>query len=102
MNLRWAIYYADGSRYGSDDGEWEDAPLDGVLFVAISDGDRTEFHSGNDHYAGIGEGDEFTIASTAEIGAILRQYAPWIKHGVWTTHANLERARKRMQQEWSS
>jgi hypothetical protein len=95
--MKWAIYYADGSRFSDEQGAWEDAPLDGVLFVAISDGDRTEFHSGNDYYAML-EGE--TVASTADIGAILRQYAPWIKHGVWTTHANLERARKRMQQEW--
>jgi hypothetical protein len=98
--MKFAIYYADGSTFSDEQGSWEDAPLDGVLFVAVGDGDRTEFHSGNDFYAGIGEGDEFTVASTAGIGPILRQHAPWIKHGVWTTHANLERARKRMQQEW--
>jgi hypothetical protein len=102
--VKWAVYYADGSRFGSDDGHWNEAPLDGVLFVAVKDGERTEFHSGNDYYAAIPApySEEFTIASTAEIGAILRQYAPWIKHGVWTTHANLERARKRMQQEWGA
>lgn len=97
--LRWTIYYADQSTFSSDDGEWEDAPLDGVLFVAIRDGERTEFHSGSDHYAGLRD-EGFGVASTADIGPLLREHCPWIKHGVWTTHANLERARKRMQQEY--
>jgi hypothetical protein len=32
----WALYYADGSTYTSDDGPWSDAPSWGVQAVVVS------------------------------------------------------------------
>jgi hypothetical protein len=95
--MRWRIYYADGNAFGSDQGMWDGAPSDGVLFVAVDYGDgRIERHSGSDFYAML----EDTVASTQDISPILRQKAPWLKFGVWTSHGNLERARQRMMAEF--
>jgi hypothetical protein len=96
--VRWRIYYAGGGAFGSEQGSWDEAPLDGVLFVAVEYADgRVERHSGADFYALL---DGNTVASTGEITSILRERAPWIKYGVWSTHADLERARERMNREF--
>ena len=94
--MRWRIYYADDSAFGSEQGGWEEAPGDGVLFVVADYGDRVERHSGSDFYAMLDD----TIASTQDITPILRHKAPWLKFGVWTSHGNLERARQRMMAEF--
>lgn len=91
------IYYADGSAFGSEQGSWEEAPLDGVIMVVLQKGERTEHYSGADFYAKL---DEDTLADTSDIAPLLRQHAKWIKHGVWTTHSNFEAIRTRAHQEF--
>src|SRR5215204_1437335 len=94
------IYYANGTTYGSEDGTWNDAPLDGVLVIVVKDGERTEFHSGNDFYAMLGQDEgEDTVAPTHDLVTLAHEQCPWIKYGVWTTHKNFERIMKRAKQE---
>lgn len=33
--MKWKLYYEDGSTYSSDDGEWVDAPVRGVVGLGI-------------------------------------------------------------------
>lgn len=35
--IRWRIYYDDRSTYDPTDGEWEDAPMHGVVCVVVED-----------------------------------------------------------------
>lgn len=91
------IYYANGSAFGSEQGTWEEAPLDGVVLVAVKSGERVEIHTGTDHYAQL---DDETIAPLDELGPTMREYAKWIKHGVWTSHSNFERIRQRALEEF--
>lgn len=94
---RFRIYYADGSAFGSEEGTWDEAPLDGVILVAVQSGERTDFFSGTDQYAKLDGG---TVAGLDELGPTLRQHCPWIKHGVWTTHAMYERIQQRAREEF--
>lgn len=96
-SIQWRIFYADGSAFGHEQGSWEDAPLDGVVLVAVRRGDRVEYLTGSDHYAKL---DEETIANLDELGPTMRQYDKWIKHGVWTGHRNFERIRERALEEF--
>lgn len=94
---KWRIYYADGSAFGSEQGTWEEAPVDGVILVAAQSGARVDFYSGSDHYAGL---DDDTIAPLDTLDPTLREYAKWIKHGVWTTHSMYERIQERAREEF--
>jgi hypothetical protein len=97
--VRFRIFYADGSAFGSDQGTWDEAPLDGVVLVAIKDGERVERHTGADYYALLGDPGE-TIAATSDINPLLREHVKWIKHGVWTSHSNYNRIVKRSRKEF--
>lgn len=109
-NVKFRIYYADGSAFGDEQGTWEDAPVDGVIMVAVKDpkDDRVYFLAGTDHYARIpgtnevsATDDEGTIVRLDGLAPTVREYCPWIKHGVWTTHANYERIQQRAREEWA-
>jgi len=78
--MRWLIFYDDGSRFSSDDGEWKDAPTDGVLFVLEQVGDRIVTHSGSDHYIQLEDGG---IVCTEDLGPLLRKWG--VKFGRWTS-----------------
>ena len=90
----WAIFYDDGSMFSSEDGAWQDAPSDGVLFVLCKKGDVIETVSGSDHYVLL---DDETIATTPDLGPLLRKWG--VKFGRWTTHKNMEVVGKRVAQE---
>lgn len=96
-DVQWRIFYANGSAFGSEQGSWEEAPLDGVVLVAVRRGDRVDYHTGADQYAKL---DEETVAPLDDLGATVREYAKWIKHGVWTSHSNFERIRERALEEF--
>lgn len=91
------IFYADGSAFGNEQGTWEEAPLDGVVLVAVKSGERVDILTGADHYAKL---DEETVASLDQLGPTVREYSKWIKHGVWTSHSNFERIRLRALEEF--
>lgn len=96
--MTWAIYYADGTVRRDTDGPWDLAPLDGVVFVVEKIGESLQVHGGADYYARL---DDTEVVATGELGPLLRARAPWIKHGVWTTHAIMERTRARIRGEWA-
>lgn len=97
----WCIYFDDETAFSSDDGAWEDAPVDGVLFVAQRDGERVNKFSGSDVYVMFEDG---TIAAPDELGPLIRRRPPIltsaIKFGRTCSHRLLERVRRRMTAEW--
>jgi hypothetical protein len=94
----FAIYYDNGSTFDSEDGPFESAPSDGVICIVRKDGDRTEFVSGGDYYVRFEE--DGSIVATSDIGPLLRQLAPWLKFGRFTSHRNQERIMNRARDEW--
>jgi hypothetical protein len=87
----WRIYYDDGKIFTSNDGEWAEAPLDGVLFVLQKIGDRVVTQSGADYYYLI-DGD---VAGTGDLGPLLRQLK-FIKFGRWTSIKKYEAVSKQV------
>lgn len=87
----WRIYYDDGSIFTSEDGAWNDAPLDGVLFVLQKIGDKITTQSGADFYYLI---DDMAVA-TGDIGPLLRSLK-YIKFGRWTSIKRYEAVGKRV------
>ncbi len=94
---KWCIYYDNGSTFDNQDGEWNDAPVDGVICIVRKDGDRTEFHSGGDFYIRYEE--DGSIADTSDIGPTLRALK-FIKFGRYTSNKNQERIMTRARMEW--
>jgi hypothetical protein len=88
----WRIYYDDGRIFTSDDGPFDSAPPDGVLFILQKHGDRIETISGADYYALIDD----TIVATGDLGPILRRLAPWCKFGRWTSIKRYEEIGRRV------
>lgn len=94
---RWAIYYDDGSIFTSEDGTWNDAPLDGVLFVLQKVGDRAIPQSGADFYYLIDD----TVAATGDLGPFLRSLKI-IKFGRWTSIKKYEAVSRRVAEDAKS
>lgn len=78
--MEFRIYYDNGQIYTSEDGYFEEAPLDGVLFILEKVNDRIITHSGADYYVQVDD----SIVATGDLGPILRKLG-WIKHGRWTS-----------------
>lgn len=95
--VTWAVYYDDGSRFTSEDGAWDDAPVDGVICVVRRDGERTEFSSGGDYYWHFPE--DASIVSTSDLGPLLRKLR-LVKFGRYTSHRNHEAIMRRAREEW--
>jgi len=88
----WRIYYDDGRIFTSDDGPFDAAPTDGVLFILQKRGDRIETISGADYYAMI----DGEIVSTGDLGPLLRKMATWCKFGRWTSIKRYEEIGRRV------
>lgn len=89
--MRWRLYYDDGSTYGSEDGPWELAPADGVLFAVEWVDDQKRIYSGHDFYLNDGG-----LGYTDDLGPLLRKLGV-VKFGRWTSHKTLEAVRKVME-----
>lgn len=85
--MLWRLYYDDGSTFSDEDGPWEEAPPDGVLFAVQWQDGKKEVLSGSDFYF-FHDG---SFGQTNDLGPLLRKLGI-IKFGRWTTHAKLERA----------
>ena len=83
----WKIYYTDGSTFSSDDGEWKNAPSDGVQALATAHPDfgRQVWHS-NDYYVQMPDGG---IYATSDIGCFLRALG-LVKFGHMTNRENYQ------------
>jgi len=88
---QWRIYYDDGKVFTSEDGSWEDAPADGVLFVLQKTGDVVHTLSGCDHYVLVDD----TVAATQDLGPLLRKLG-WCKFGRWTSIKKYEEISRRV------
>lgn len=96
--MRWAIYYDDNSVFTSEDGAWEDAPLDGVLFVLQKfDGDIVHTQSGADFYYLVDD----TAVGTGDLGPFLRSLKV-VKFGRWTSIKRYEEVSKRVTRDAGS
>jgi hypothetical protein len=84
--MTWRIYYDNETVFTSDDGNFDDAPTDGVLFVLQKRGGQIETLSGADYYAMLGD----EIIAVGDPGPLLRKIG-WIKMGRWTSHRVFER-----------
>jgi hypothetical protein len=96
--MEWRIYYDDGTFFGSDDGPWEQAPLDGVICV-VHQSAHTSFISGGDHYARFEDG---TIA-TVDLEPFLRgpHLAPRVlKFGRMTSNRRHEAIMRRARDDF--
>ena len=95
--MEWRIYYDDGRIVTSDDCAWNDAPLDGVLFVLQKSGDKITTQSGADFYFV----EEDTIVASGDIGPLLRKLK-FIKFGRWTSIKRYEAVGNRVAQDAKS
>ena len=86
----WRIYYDDGSMFTSEDGAWEQAPTDGVLFVTQKIGDRIVTLTGGDHYLMI----DGEVIRPDDIGLMLRKWG--VKFGRWTSNKQHEAVGRRV------
>lgn len=95
----WAIYYADRSSFGSDDGAWDDAPRDGVICVVRRDGERIEWHSGADYYRLFEDG---SVGASSDHNAWMRTAirAGEIKFGLYVSNGRHEEIMARARAEW--
>lgn len=95
--MRWKIYYDDATTFSSEDGTWEQAPSDGVLFVVEWQGDRTLIMSGQDYYF-LHDG---ALGFTGDLGPLIRKLG-FVKYGRWTSHARMERAAEHVRRDTSA
>lgn len=97
----WRVYYDDGTVWGSDDGPWENAPVDGVIFAVARTPGGVDVHSGCDYYVMFEDG---SLASTGDLGPLLRRRPALstaaFKIGRWTSHARFESISARVRGEW--
>jgi hypothetical protein len=92
MSAPWRIYYDSGQVFTSEDGAFEDAPADGVLFVLQKHGDKVLTLSGADYYAMV----DGSVCVSGELGPLLRKLAPWCKFGRWTSIKKYEEIGRRV------
>ena len=92
----WRIYYDNGSTFGSDDGPWAEAPLDGVACIVRVDGEGTEFICGGDHYLRFD--DDGTIAAI-DIEPFLRSLGV-VKFGRMTSNKRHEAIMRRAREDF--
>ena len=93
VELKWRIYYDDGSTFSNLDGTFEEAPSDGVLGVVEKDADVGRcVYWGKEHYYVLPDG---TIGFADDLGPFLRGLGI-IKFGRWTGKKPWTRALKRM------
>jgi hypothetical protein len=94
----WRIYYDNGSTFDSGDGPWSEAPVDGVICIAVKDREKIKFYSGADYYWRFKDG---SIADTSDLGPLLRTLGV-IKFGRFTSNRNHERVMQRARDEWKA
>jgi hypothetical protein len=95
----WRIYYRDGRVFDSLDGEWRDAPSEGVLAVVENRAGTVTVHSGHDYYQldddTVVMHDERTLLAAIGIVEMLP-----IKFGWYTNASRMERTLVRIRQDW--
>lgn len=103
--MRWAIYYDNNSIFNSEDGKWEEAPIEGVLVVVEKTNDRVVTHTGGDFYYLIEE--DNTIVSTDDSATLLRGIGlpgrnnyGCIKFGRYTSNSKMNKILKDVHNDW--
>ena len=91
--IPWRIHYDDGSTFSSQDGDWLEAPTDGVLFVTWWEGETQHIHSGSDFYFS----HDGLIAETGDLGPLLRKLG-LVKFGRWSSRRAMERAAQQVRE----
>jgi hypothetical protein len=89
----WCIYYDDGKTYSSEDGAWEDAPTDGVLYVLEKIGDKIIAHTGNDFYYLV----EGAVVATSDADPEMRRLG--FKFGRTTSPSRYEKIGQRVAED---
>lgn len=86
--MRWKLYYDDLTTFSSEDGIWEAAPTDGVLFLNRWDADGTIETISHDFYFN----HDGVMQGTEHLGPLLRKLG-FIKFGRWANTERLEAVR---------
>jgi len=103
--LLWRLYYADKTTFDNLRGSWEEAPLTGVIAVAVVDKTkgRLVYNQTNFYYllgdSEVGSTDfledlvirygaDFTAWNTRDEFEALMQTHRQVKWGAWVTHEN--------------
>lgn len=96
MELKWRIYYDNGSTFSNTDGDFKDAPSDGVLGVVEKDEDvgRCVYWS-KEFYFILPDG---TLGFSDDLGPFLRGLGI-IKFGRWTGKKPWAEAIKKMAED---
>jgi hypothetical protein len=82
LAVKWKIWYDDGTTFSSDDGNAENAPVDGILAILEKRSDNTVMnHHGNDYYYWTGE--VWMSGGQASMERWMRRELPALKFGRW-------------------
>lgn len=77
--MRWFIWYEDGTRYSSDETEWNDLPQHGVAYLMLVKEDgRIANYNGQDLYWHL----DGIFANDNDRDGLLRRF-PFVKFGTW-------------------
>jgi len=101
----WKLYYVDDTVFSSDDGTWEEAPDDGILYAVVW---FDKFHDTPTHkrrYRRIANGMDYyfwhegTLCCNNDTLEVNKERYPSVTHykrGMWTGDAHFEEVYERI------
>ena len=90
--MKWRLYYDDGTTFSDEDGKWDDAPMDGVQGVVITDKETgRKVIQAKDFYFMKDD----SINFTDDLNPLLRQLK-FIKFGRWMPNKEWKGTLKKM------
>jgi len=104
--IGWKLWYDDGNVFSSHDGQWKDAPQDGVLEMMVyyekkdGMGRPTRLSlGGHDWY--FSDGDQLFGCNTDSLKENKRRYPQCIfKRGKWTTAEKMDRVHQKAMSDY--
>lgn len=93
--MKFKLYYDDTSVIeGKTPEEWNRAPVDGILFVAVQRDERWEVYSSHDFYFFHDQ----NIGYTHDLNPLLRKLR-FIKFGRWASPERMNEVRKKVEED---
>lgn len=93
--IGWKIWYDNGSVFSSSQGEWKDAPVDGVqIVVEYYDDETKKIHIERDYYI-LDDGKAY---GTNNINPYLRKYG-LVKFGRWSSDDKFKKLVQKAKEE---
>lgn len=96
--VSWRIYYGDKSSFDSEDGLWDQAPLDGVVCVVTWRGEIKSYFSGADLYRMFDDG---SVGASSDWNSWLRTAvrSGEVKFGLFVSNTRFEEIMKRARED---